>query len=134
MLKDDVIFSRQIADVLAQSLAELAEREWRLLSLGGHRWDQAFAKAPGCRFLQTAHGPTSLHAVAYHRSVYARILGEVPDTPTAMARWLQTHRGIDQYYAHRFDGTSVVTCPSVASQPPPLSQETPPFEPLPVTG
>jgi hypothetical protein len=134
VLKDDVIFSRQIADVLAQSLAELAEREWRLLYLGGHRWDQAFPKAPGCRFLQTAHGPTSLQAVAYHHTVYDPILAELPATPTAMARWLQTHGGIDQYYAQRFDGASVVTCPSVASQPPLLSQETPPFEPLPVTG
>ena len=66
--------------------------------------------------------------------MYDSILAEVPATPTAMARWLGTHRGIDQYYAQRFDGVSLVTCPSVATQPALLPQESPSFELLPVTG
>ena len=130
VLEDDVLFSRQITDVLAKSLAELAEREWRLLYLGGQRWGRTLPEAPGCRFLQTAHGLTCLHAVAYHHAVYDQILTEVPATPTAMACWLRTHRGIDQHYAHRFDGVSLVTCPSVATQPDLLPHESS-FEPLP---
>jgi hypothetical protein len=133
VLEDDVLFSRRTADVLAQSLTELAERDWRLLYLGGYRGGRTFPTAPGCRFLQTAHSLTSLPAVAYHQTVYDQILADVPATPTAMALWLNTHRGIDQYYAHRFAGTILVTCPSVATQPPLLPYESPPFELLPVT-
>ena len=93
VLEDDVVFSRRTADVLAQSLAELREREWRLLSLGASCGDRAFPGASGDRFLQTAQGSMSLHAVAYHHTVYDQILTEVPATPTGMARWLQTHLG-----------------------------------------
>ena len=75
----------------------------------------------------------SLHAVAYHHTVYDQILTDVPATPTGMARWLQTHAGIGHYYAERFDGMSLVTCPSVATQPSLLPQEAAPFEPLAVT-
>ena len=134
ILEDDVLFSKDTADVLARSLAELAEREWQLLYLGGQRWGQTLPPAPGCRFLQTAHGVTGLHAVAFRRSVYDSILAEVPATPAAMARWLQTHRGIDQYLAQRFAGTSLVTCPSVATQPLLIPHGQPSFEPLPVLG
>ena len=133
VLEDDVVFSRRTADVLAQSLAELREREWRLLSLGGSCGDRAFPGASGDRFLQTAQGSMSLHAVAYHHTVYDQILTEVPATPTGMARWLQTHPGIGHYYAERFDGMSLVTCPSVATQPSLLPHEVAPFEPLAVT-
>jgi Glycosyl transferase family 2/Glycosyltransferase family 25 (LPS biosynthesis protein) len=130
VLEDDVVFSRQIADVLAQSLNELAGRQWRLLYLGGHRSGPASPTAQGCRCLQLAHGLTGQPAVAYHQSVYEPILAEVPATPTAMARWLETYRGIDWYYAQHWDGMSLVTWPSVASQPPVHPQETPLFEPL----
>jgi GR25 family glycosyltransferase involved in LPS biosynthesis len=133
-LEDDVLFSRETADVLTWSLAELAEREWQLLYLGGHRWGQTFSPAPGCRFLQIARGLTSSHAVAFHESVYDSILAEVPPTPTAMVRWLRSQHGIDQYLAQRFAGISLVTCPSIATHSPLLPQESPPFEPLPVTG
>jgi len=131
VFEDDVLFSRDTEAVLAGSLAELAGREWRLLYLGGHRSGRGFPMAPGSRFLQTAQGLTCLHAVAYHHAVYDRILGEVPATPTAMALWLQTHRGIDQYYAHCLGGLSLVTCPSVATQPALLPLEPDPFEVLP---
>ncbi len=134
VLEDDVLFSRQAPDVLARSLAELASQEWRLLYLGGQRQGRLSPELRGRRFLQTAHGLTCLHAVAYHRTVYEQILTDVPAMPTAMARWLQTHEGLDRYYAQRFDGLSVVTQPSVATQPVLLAQEPSPFEPLPVTG
>jgi hypothetical protein len=133
-LEDDIVFAKDIADVLARSLAELTEREWQLLYLGGHRWGQTFPLAPGCRFLQTAQRLTCLHAVAFHEGAYDRILEEVPATPTAMARWLQDQGALDQYLARRFAGVSLVTCPSVATQPAILPQESPPFEPLPVAG
>ena len=58
VLEDDVVFSRRTADVLARSLAELREREWRLLSLGASCGDRTFPRASGCRVLQTAQGST----------------------------------------------------------------------------
>ena len=119
---------------MARSLAELAEREWRLLYLGGLRSEQALVEASDGRALQTAHGLPCLHAVAYHQSVYDQILAEVPDAPTAMALWLEARRGLDHYYAQRFDGRSFVTCPSVATQPALLPLEPPAFELLPLTG
>jgi len=82
------------------------------------------------RFLGTARGSMSLHAVAYHHAVYDEILTEVPATPTGMARWLQTHPGIGHYYAERFDAMSLETCPSVATQASLLPHEAAPFEPL----
>ena len=130
VLEDDVVFSRRTADVLAQSLAELREREWGLLSLGASCGDQAVPRASGGRFLQTAQGSMSLHAVAYHHSVYDQILTDLPATPTGMARWLQTHLGIGHYYADRLGGMSLVTCPSIATQPSLLPREVAPFEPL----
>jgi GR25 family glycosyltransferase involved in LPS biosynthesis len=133
-LEDDVLFSRETPEVLTQALAELAGREWQLLYLGGHRWGETFPPAPGGRYLQTASGLTCLHAVAFHESVYDSILAEVPSTPAAMARWLRTHRGLDQYLSRRFAGISLVTCPSVATQPFLIPQESPPVEPLPSAG
>ena len=75
----------------------------------------------------------SLQAVAYHHTVYDQILTEVPATPTGMARWLQTHLGIGHYYADRLNGMSLVTCPSIATQPSLLPREFVPFEPLAVS-
>jgi hypothetical protein len=75
----------------------------------------------------------SVHALAYHHRVYDQILADVPSTPTAVARWLQTHGGIGRYYAERFAGMSLVTCPSVASQPSLLPDESATFEPLATT-
>jgi hypothetical protein len=132
VLEDDVVFSRRIADVLAQSVAELRDREWRLLSLGGsgHR---VCAGMSGNRFLQTAQGPICLHAVAYHHAAYDQILTELPVTPTGMARWLREREGIGHYYAAQFAGSSLVTCPSIATQSSLLPQGVAPFEPLAVT-
>jgi hypothetical protein len=133
VLEDDVIFARQTEDVLGQSLAELREREWRLLSFGGRCGDRAFPGPSGERFLQATQGAMSLHVVAYHHTAYDAILTGVPATPTSMARWLQTHAGMGHYYAERFDGLSLVTCPSIAIQPSLLPQDAAPFEPLEVT-
>ena len=134
VLEDDVIFSRRIAEVLAQSVAELRDQKWRLLALGGsddgHR---VFAGASGDRCLQAAQRPISLHAIAYHHTAYDQILTELPATPTAMARWLETRRGIGHYYADQFAGSSLVTCPSVATQSSRLPKEVTPFEPLAAT-
>jgi hypothetical protein len=47
-----------------------------------------------------------------------------------MARWLQTRLGIGHYYADRLNGTSLVTCPSIATQPSLLPREFVPFESL----
>jgi len=129
VLEDDVVFSRGIADVLRASLSELAGRSWALLHLD----------APGtppdapCGHLATARAPGSLRAVAYHQGAYERILAEVPDSPTALARWLETRGDIGQHYAHAFAGAAAMTCPPVATGADALAREARPFDPLPVS-
>ena len=106
VLEDDVVFSRRTADVLAQSLAELRDREWWLLSLGGSCGDRAFQGLAGDRFLQTAQGAMSLHPSPITTRL-RRDPDDIPATPTGMARWLQSHAGIGDYYAERFYGMSL---------------------------
>jgi hypothetical protein len=94
VLEDDLERLPRIADVVAQSLAG---REWDLLYMcGAHR----------------SPASPDLQAVAYHRSVYDRILAEVPATATAVARWLRAHRGIDAYYVQHFDGADLEASPA----------------------
>jgi hypothetical protein len=132
-LEDHVLFSRQIAHVLAERLAELTEREWHLLFLGGHRPGQAFPEAPRGRSLRTPHEAIRRDAVSYHRTAYDQILVDVPAAPTAMPRWLQTHGALERYCARCFGGVGLTTCPSVPTQPALLPQDCPPFEPLSTT-
>jgi hypothetical protein len=129
VFEDDVRFTPTASEDLARSVRELRSRPWRTLYLGGHRWGRTFDLAPGCAALEEPHGLTSSHAIAYHSTIYDRILEDVPSTPSAMALWLRTHRGIDQYYARALDGVHLLTRPVVASQPPILDQETQRFTP-----
>jgi GR25 family glycosyltransferase involved in LPS biosynthesis len=128
VFEDDVIFSADTPDVLEGAIHELRQRTWWMLFLGGHTWEQTHAKAGECEFLAIPDGMTSAHAVAYNHTIYDRILAEVPESPSAMALWLRTHYGIDQYFKDTLGEFRLVTRPIIATQPPILSQERRPFD------
>ncbi len=104
VLEDDVLLLSRVAEVARH---DLAGRDWDLLYLSDERVDPASVQ---------------MQAVAYHRSVYDRILEQIPATATGAARWLRLHRGIDHYYVRHFDGAEVLACPvppeSTSASPP----------------
>ena len=59
---------------------------------------------------------TCTHAVAYHQSVYDRILREVPSDPAGMEAFLRVHNGIDQYYAFTVTEDKFLLSPVIATQ------------------
>lgn len=117
VLEDDVRFSPLALPELAASLRELEARSWDLLYLGGTRWGRTYPLAPGCRHLEIPIGLTCTHAIAYNHTVYDSLLADLPARPSEMAIWLETHRGIDQYYASSFKGEVLLVRPPVATQP-----------------
>jgi hypothetical protein len=84
--------------------------------LGACRWRRDYPPLPGLQRLAPAGPVTCTHAVAYHRSVYERILGDVPPDAPGMERWLATHRGIDQYYAFTLTEDKFLLSPVIATQ------------------
>lgn len=127
VFEDDVIFCADAEERLRPNIEELKRRDWTTLYLGGHRWGATFEKAPGCTHLEIPHHLTCTHAIAYHRSIYDRILNDVPESPSAVALWLRKNFGIDQYYARAFDGLQLLTSPTIASQGSILKQESQSF-------
>jgi hypothetical protein len=127
VFEDDVMFAPDVLETLGRSMAELRSKEWDLLYLGGCAWGRSFEKAAGCRHLDVPVGLTCTHAIAYHRTVYARILRDVPPTPSEAALWLRKARGIDQYLCG-IDVRKLVTSPVVASQESILASEKRGFE------
>lgn len=122
VFEDDAIFLQGTGEHLKANLPELEARDWQLFYLGGHRWGRRFARADGCSFLRKVDDAlTSSHAVAYHSSVYSRILDEIPNDIDELKEWLPVYRAIDQYLCrieHRF-----LADPVLASQPVLLPQE-----------
>ena len=116
VFEDDVLFTDDAIPGLQTGIAELATREWKLLYLGACRWNQDFPPLPGFSRLAQAGAVTCAHAVAYHSSVYDRILHEVPGDAAGMESWLQTHRGIDQYYAFSVTEQKYLLSPVIATQ------------------
>ncbi len=117
VFEDDVLFTADAATGLDTAIQELRGRPWDLLYLGACRWNQEFPLLPGFRRLAQAGAVTCTHAVAYHRSVYDRILREVPGDAGTMEAWLGTHRGIDQYYAVSIAREKYLLSPAIATQP-----------------
>ena len=128
VFEDDALFTPTAREDLARSVGELRGRPWSTLYLGGHRWGRTFDLASGCQALEQPHGVTCSHAIAYHASIYDRILGDVPATPSAVALWLRAQHGIDQYYARVLDGLHLLTRPVISSQPSILERETQHFD------
>jgi hypothetical protein len=129
VIEEGVLFSHRTPERLARTLAELAGRPWRLLSLGAPGRDEPANGAA----VRPARDRVGLYALAYHRSAYDRVLSEIPDTPTAAARWLSAGEGLDRRLARTFGPMSLVACPSAATLPELLADERPAFDPLPLT-
>ncbi|MDH6708230.1 hypothetical protein P3T27_004969 [Kitasatospora sp. MAA19] len=116
VLEDDAVFLLGTTWVLRRALAELAARPWSLLYLGGFDWGRSFPRAEGCHHLEPVSGITTTHAIAYHRSVFARLLDELPDTVEGMAAWIQQHTALDQYLGRWDRPDCYRTVPVVAAQ------------------
>jgi hypothetical protein len=123
VFEDDVVFTSDATMGLETALGDLQSVDWKMLYLGACRWNRELPLLPGARRLAQAGPVTCSHAVAYHRSIYDRILRDVPDRESDMEQWLQTHRGIDQYFAFTVNEGKYLLSPVIASQPPIFSME-----------
>lgn len=117
VFEDDVVFAPGALETLGRSIRELKRFPWNLFYLGGHAWGQSFEKADGCSYLEIPRNLTCTHAIAYHESVYGRILAEVPATATGVALWLRKEHGIGQYFSKNLHCMRFLTSPVVAAQP-----------------
>ncbi|QIZ00516.2 glycosyltransferase [Streptomyces sp. S1D4-11] len=116
VLEDDVLFLPGATWVLRRALAELAGRAWSLLHLGGADWGRTFPRAEGCHHLEAVSGITTLHAIAYHRSIFTHLLDELPDTVVGMTDWIQRNTAIDQYLVGWDRPGCYRTVPVIAAQ------------------
>jgi len=116
VFEDDVLFTDDAIPALQTGIAELGGREWKLFYLGACRWNQNFPPLPGLGRLAQAGAVTCAHAIAYHNSVYDRILREFPSDAAGMETFLQTHHGIDQYYAFSVTEQKYLLSPVIATQ------------------
>jgi hypothetical protein len=123
--EDDVMFTTDAIPALQTGVQELQGREWKLFYLGACRWNQEFPPLPGAQRLALAGAVTCTHAVAYHSSMYDRILQEVPAEPAGMDNWLQTHHALDQYFAFRVTEEKYLLSPVIATQRKILPMESP---------
>jgi hypothetical protein len=117
VFEDDVVFTDDAPGGLETAIQELRHREWQMLYLGACRWNQDYPTVDGAARLAKVGPVTCLHAVAYHRSVYNRVLAEVPADYAGMETWLRMHHGIDQYFAFRHNEGKYLISPVIASQP-----------------
>jgi hypothetical protein len=125
VFEDDVVFTSDAISGLQRALDELRGREWKLLYLGACRWNTEYPPLPGYRRLAQGGALTCAHAVAYHRSIFDRILREVPSDPAGMEGWLKIHHGIDQYYAFTLTEDKYLLSPVIATQRSILPLESP---------
>jgi GR25 family glycosyltransferase involved in LPS biosynthesis len=117
VFEDDVILTKDTVQHLQAALSELHGRDWDLLYLGACRWEHRFPKVEGCTHLEQVGPVTCAHAIAYHESTFARLLAEVPSDIPSMEEWLETHRGIDQYYASSITERKFLVSPVIATRP-----------------
>jgi GR25 family glycosyltransferase involved in LPS biosynthesis len=130
VFEDDVVFTSDAIAGLQKALGELRGREWSMLYLGACRWNREVPPLPGCGRLGLSGAVTSAHAVAYHHSIFDRILHEVPADTAAMERWLKTHHGIDQYYAFSITEKKYLLSPVIATRSTLLPMESPEVQQL----
>ena len=115
VFEDDVVLTRDAQAHLQRSLTELGGRDWDLLYLGACCWNRTYPLAQGCAHLEEAGAVTALHAIAYHESIYSRILDQVPADIPSMQKWLKAHHGLDQYFANAVTEKKFLLSPLVAS-------------------
>lgn len=124
VLEDDAIVRDDALACLERSITELDGRSWELLYLGGTKWRVECEKVEGCQYLDKACTPlTSCHAVAFHESVFDKILSDIPGEMTAFKHWILKELAIDQYLNHI--SKRLVTFPVLVTQPVVLSMERP---------
>lgn len=123
--EDDVLFTTDAIPGLQTAVQELHGREWKLFYLGACRWNREFPPLPGSCRLAHAGAVTCTHAVAYHQSLYDRILQEVPGDVSGVENWLRTHHALDQYFAFHITGQKYVLSPVIATQPKIVTMESP---------
>jgi len=116
VFEDDVILTTDALARLDTAVREIDGRAWNLLYLGGCRWEHRFPMVEGCTGLEQAGPVTCAHAVAYHQSIYDRILEDAPADADSMEDWLKIHHGIDQYYAFCLPEKKFLLAPAVATQ------------------
>jgi hypothetical protein len=121
IVEDDAIFLDATVEVMRTAIAELSERQWDLLYLGGAVWSQTFPFADDSTSLQIPQGVTTTHAVAVNETAFDLILADLPEEgDPAFAAWIDTHLAIDQYLASRARSGALrplIVSPRVATQP-----------------
>ncbi|HEX3879268.1 MAG TPA: glycosyltransferase [Bryobacteraceae bacterium] len=117
IFEDDVRFTTDAIPGLQTALADIRQREWQLFYLGACRWHRETPLLQGALRLAEAGPATSVHSIAYHHSVFDRILNEVPATAEAMQPWLQAHHAIDQYFAFTLQTQKFLVTPVISTQP-----------------
>ena len=105
VFEDDMVMLESANLIMSMALPEIQKVDWKILYLGGCQHGAEFPYADGCRFLlkPTKGHLTCTQAIAYHHTVYDKILGDVPDNEVDMQQWLDKHYGIDQYYRYLED-------------------------------
>lgn len=105
VFEDDMVMLESANLVMSMALPEILKTDWKILYLGGCQHGAEFPYAEGCRFLMkpTKGHLTCTQAIAYHHTIYDRILDDVPDNEVDMQEWLHKHYGIDQYYRYLDD-------------------------------
>ncbi|MDB9496780.1 glycosyltransferase family 25 protein, partial [Spirulina major CS-329] len=124
VFEDDALFLDTILEDVSRCVEELKRVDWQIFQMGGHRWGNQFPLAPDCQALEhPCRVITCTHALAYHASVFEKMLRDIPPDVAGVAVWNQTNYAIDQYlcgiegrYASR---------PALSSQPYLLPQEDP---------
>ncbi len=126
VIEDDAIFLGGALDHLRRIIAELKTQDWDVFHMGGHKWGAEFPKAPGCSHLRSPCWElTCTQVVAYNRSVFPKILADLPPDLDGIREWIKSHHAIDIYL--RGVKKRYLSDPSVASQPTLLAQEDPEY-------
>ena len=127
VVRDGVVFIDQTLLILADVVADVADRPWDLLCLGGGDDSRSYAFADGSLVLQVPDGLTRAHAVAVAARAFERVLLELPaeDGPE-MDAFLAEDTGLDAYLDRRIANGSyqaLMTFPRVASERSLLEEE-----------
>jgi hypothetical protein len=96
VLEDVVTFFPDALERLGRCVANLRAQDWGIVFL--------------CDCSQG-------HALAYHESIYAKVLDDVPGTPSAVALWLGTEYGIDRYFERRLSNFMLPVSPIGTHRP-----------------
>lgn len=121
VLEDGAVLADDAAVHLRRSVDELGERAWALCYLGGRPWAAVGDRVPGCGALRRA--PDEMrraYGVAYHHTIFDRLLADLPADAETMQRWCSVHRSIEAYHARlapRYAASPFVVAPPEENAP-----------------